>query len=156
MASLALSLALGAAQHEIEARAKAAEERAQQQASKQALRDEKEAEVSRIEMLRRRTRSDRVTANPGVVCERQCASEYHTTECATGFCGLGFCCRLGTKEPFCDGTIGCAKKHCCSRRRRRANAVRARVRTRAGRRNGQKKRRRTRPSPTKKCRSARL
>ena len=29
-------------------------------------------------------------------------------------CGLGFCCRLGTKEPFCAGTIGCAKKHCCS------------------------------------------
>ena len=47
MASLAISLAVGASQHEIDARAKAAEERAQQQASKQALRDEKEAEVSR-------------------------------------------------------------------------------------------------------------
>ena len=51
MASLAISFAVGASQHEIDARAKAAEERAQQQASKQALRDEKEAEVSRIEML---------------------------------------------------------------------------------------------------------
>ena len=114
MASLAISLAVGASQHEIEARAKAAEERAQQQASKQALRDEKEAEVSRIEMLQLPPGSDPYP-NPGVVCERQCAkNKYHTTECATGFCGLGFCCRLGTKEPFCDGTIGCAKKHCCS------------------------------------------
>ena len=95
MASLAISLAVGASQHEIDARAKAAEERAQQQASKQALRDEKEAEVSRIDMLQLPPGSDPYP-NPGVVCERQCAkNKYHTTECATGFCGLGFCPKFG-------------------------------------------------------------
>eukprot|EP00966_Prymnesium_polylepis_P075966 1761193-Prymnesium_polylepis.1 len=51
--------------------------------------------------------------NTGVSCERPCYTEGNKrSACASGFCGLGSCCRYGTREDgVCDGTVYAGLAH---------------------------------------------